>query len=240
MSTNPRSTSMINRRNLLIALTVVAVLLATVLVGGEAYARHRVSSCISTQFEKEMGSKIDVSFGPKPMLVTWIDGKVSSVRVNSNDTKFGPAVGMVVHAVFRDVDVADPNGSTIASSSADVTWSNEGIRETLGGLVSGVSSSAESGMLTLDVLGGLAELQLKPQVQNGTVEVETMSAQLLGIGVPADLAQSIVDIFTRSLQSYPLGMAATNLQVTDSGIDVELAGGRTQLKPADNSSGGGC
>ncbi|MEV6323185.1 DUF2993 domain-containing protein [Nocardia sp. NPDC051787] len=240
MSTNAPSTSTINRRTLLIALTVVAILLATVLVGGEVYARHSVSSCISTQFEKEMGSKIDVSFGPKPMLITWIDGKVPSVRVNSDDTKFGPAVGMVVHAVFRDVDVADQNGSTIGSSSADVNWSNEGIKETLGGLVTGVSSSESSGMLTLAVLGGLAELQLKPQILNGTVEVETMSAQLLGVGVPSDLVQSIVDIFTQSLQSYPFGMSATDLKVTDSGVVVKLAGGRAQLESAGDSSGSRC
>jgi hypothetical protein len=237
MSTDASSTSTVNRRALLIAVTVVAILLATVLVGGEAYARHRVSNCISSQFEKEMGSKIDVSFGPKPMLITWIDGKVPTVRVNSNDTKFGPAVGMVVHSVFRDVDVDDPNGSVIGSSSAEVTWSNEGIKETLGGMVSNVSSSSSSGMLTLSVLGGLAELQLRPQIVNGAVQVETMSAELLGIGLPADLVQSIVDIFTESLQSYPLGMTATKLEVTDSGVDVQLAGGRTQLEPAsDNSS----
>ncbi|MEU2122852.1 LmeA family phospholipid-binding protein [Nocardia niwae] len=236
MSTNATSTSTINRRGLLIALTVVAVLLATVLVGGEAYARHTVSNCISSQFEKEMGSKIDVSFGPKPMLLTWIDGKVPSVRVNSADSKFGPAVGMVVHAVFRDVDVADHNGSVIGSSSADVTWSNEGIKETLGGMVSGVTSSASSGMLTLAVLGGIAELQLKPQIVNGAVQVETMSAELLGIGLPADFVQSIVDLFTQSLQSYPLGMTATEVKVTDSGVDVHLSGGRAQLEPAGNSS----
>ncbi|MGK8520813.1 LmeA family phospholipid-binding protein [Nocardia asteroides] len=236
MSTNATSASTINRRALLIALTVVAILLATVLVGGEAYARHSVSSCISSQFEKDMGSKIDVSFGPKPMLVTWIDGKVPSVRVNSNDTKFGPAVGMVVHAVFRDVDVADQNGTVIGSSSADVTWSNEGIKETLGGMVSGVSSSAGSGMLTLSVLGGLAELQLQPRLVNGAVQVETMSAELLGIGLPSDLVQSIVDIFSRSLESYPLGLTATEVRVTDSGVEVQLAGGRTQLEPAGNSS----
>ncbi|MGY1946110.1 LmeA family phospholipid-binding protein [Nocardia asiatica] len=240
MSTNAPSTSTINRRTLLIALTVVAVLLATVLVGGEAYARHRVSSCISSQFEKEMGSKIDVSFGPKPMLITWVDGKVPSVRVDSADTKFGPAVGMVVHSVFRDVDVHDPNGAVIDSSSADVTWSNEGIKETLGGMVSGVTSSASTGMLTLSVLGGLAELQLKPQLVNGAVQVETMSAELLGIGLPADLVQSIVDIFTESLQSYPLGLTATEVKVTDSGVEVRLAGGRTQLEPAGDSSDARC
>ncbi|MEU4340311.1 DUF2993 domain-containing protein [Nocardia sp. NPDC023852] len=233
--TNSPSKMTINRRALLIALIVVATLLATVLVGGEVYARHMVSRCISSQFEKEMGSKIDVRFGPKPMLITWIDGKVPSVRVNSADTKFGPAVGMVVHAVFRDVDVAR-GGGVINSSSADVTWNNEGIRETLGGLVSGVSSSASTGTISLKVLGGLAELQVKPQIQNGVVQVETMSAELLGVGVPADLVQGIVDVFTQSLQSYPLGLQPTEVEVTDSGIAVKLAGGRTELPAADNNS----
>ncbi|WP_406266928.1 DUF2993 domain-containing protein [Nocardia sp. NBC_00881] len=233
--TNSPSKMTINRRALLIALIVVATLLATVLVGGEVYARHMVSRCISSQFEKEMGSKIDVRFGPKPMLITWIDGKVPSVRVNSADTKFGPAVGMVVHAVFRDVDVAR-GGGVINSSSADVTWNNEGIQETLGGLVSGVSSSASTGTISLKVLGGLAELQVKPQIQNGVVQVETMSAELLGVGVPADLVQGIVDVFTQSLQSYPLGLQPTEVEVTDSGIAVKLAGGRTELPAADNNS----
>lgn len=238
MSTKSPSTLTVNRRPLVIALVVVAILLATVLVGGEAYARYQVSRCISTQFEKDMGSKIDVSFGAKPMLITWIDGKVGQVKVNSDDSKFGPAVGMVVHARFNNVEVSNSgSGSTVGSSSADVTWGNDGIRETLGGLVSGVSSSASSGMLTLDVLGGLAQLQVKPQIKDGTVQVETESAALLGMGIPTDLVSGIVDVFTQSLQSYPLGMKATEVKVTDNGVAVKLAGGRTELPAAQDSSG---
>lgn len=240
MSTS-QSTPTINRRALVIALVVVAILLATVLVGGEAYARHQVSRCISTQFEKEMGSKIDVSFGPKPMLVTWIDGKVGQVKVNSADSKFGPAVGMVVHAKFNDIEVTDGSkNSVIGSSSADVTWGNDGIRETLGGLVSGVTSSASSGMLTLDVLGGISQLQVKPQVKDGVVQVETMSATLLGMGLPTDLVQGIVDVFTESLQSYPLGLKPTEVKVTDNGIAVQLAGGRTELPAAQGDNNVKC
>ncbi|MEV6333559.1 LmeA family phospholipid-binding protein [Nocardia vinacea] len=238
MSTKSPSTLTVNRRPLVIALVVVAILLATVLVGGEAYARYQVSRCISTQFEKDMGSKIDVSFGAKPMLITWIDGKVDQVKVNSDDSKFGPAVGMVVHARFNNVEVSNSgSGSTIGSSSADVTWGNDGIRETLGGLVSGVSSSASSGMLTLDVLGGLAQLQVKPEIKDGTVQIETKSAALLGMGIPTDLVSGIVDVFTQSLQSYPLGMKATEVKVTDNGVAVKLAGGRTELPAAQDSSG---
>ncbi|MFX0579761.1 DUF2993 domain-containing protein [Nocardia nepalensis] len=242
MSTKSPSTLTVNRRALVIALVVVAILLATVLVGGEAYARHQVSQCISSQFEKDMGSKIDVSFGPKPMLITWIDGKVGQVKVDSADSKFGPAVGMVVHARFNNVEVSD-NGrtaGTIGSSSADVTWGNDGIRETLGGLVSDVKSSASSGMLTLDVLGGIAQLQVKPQIKNGVVEVETMSAALLGVGLPTDLVSGIVDVFTQSLQSYPLGLKPTEVKVTDNGIAVQLAGGRTELPAAQGNNNASC
>jgi hypothetical protein len=238
MSAKTPAAKTISRRTLVIALVVVVTLLVGMLVGGEVYARHTVSRCISTQFEKEMGSKIDVGFGWKPLLITWVDGKVSEVTIDSNDTKFGPAVGMVVHARFNDVEVKDSgrNGGTIGSSSADITWDNEGIRQTLAGTVSGVHSSASSGMLTLDVLGGIAQLQLHPTVQNGKVQVETESAQLLGVGLPTDLVQGIVDLFSQSLQSYPLGLQPTDIKVTDNGIAVKLSGGHTDLQPATNGN----
>ncbi|MFD6158459.1 DUF2993 domain-containing protein [Nocardia sp. NPDC060256] len=242
MSTKPPSTMTINRRALLIALIVVAILLATALVGGEAYYRHTVSRCISTQFEKEMGSKIDVSFGVRPILITAIDGKVPTVKVDSDDTKFGPAVGMVVHAEFHDVEITDRGrgGGVIGSSSANVTWNNDGIRQTLGGLVSGVKSSASSNMLTLDVLGGLAQLQVQPVIKGGVIEVDTMSAQLLGVGLPTDLVQGIVEVFTKSLQSYPYNMRPTEVKVTDDGLAVKLAGTRAELPAAESNASATC
>ncbi|MET7772478.1 DUF2993 domain-containing protein [Nocardia sp. NPDC005366] len=237
----PSAFASVSRRTLVIAITLVVTLLAAVLVGGEAYARHQLAGCISTQFEQEMGSKIDVGFGFKPLLVSWIDGNLSTVTVDSEGDKFGPAVGMVVHAKFHDLEVTDNGrgGGTVGSSSADVTWSNAGIRETLGDLVTGVRSSSSTHMLTLDVLGGLAQLQVQPQVRNGVVEVETKSARLLGVGMPTDLVQGIVDIFSQSLQSYPMGLKPTAITVTDNGIDVRLAGGRTEL-PASGTKDVSC
>ncbi|WP_280511698.1 LmeA family phospholipid-binding protein [Nocardia farcinica] len=236
MTTSPPAAPRVSRRTLVIALAVVATLLVTALVAGEAYARHAVSKCISSQFEQEMGSKIDVGFGAKPLLITWLDGKVSSVTVDSKDDKFGPAVGMNVHATFRDVEVADNGkGGTVGSSEADVTWSNDGIEQTLAGMVSGVRSSAASDVITLDVLGGLAQLQVRPQVRDGAVDVQTMSAEVLGIGLPTDLVAGIVNVFTESLQSYPMGLRATEIEVTDNGIDVHLAGGRTELQSTGSS-----
>lgn len=232
MSTQTPQRPKVGRRTLVIALVVVAVLLVAAIVSTEAYARQQISRCISSSFEQEMGSSIDVSFGPKPMLITYIDGKVGSVTIDSEDNKFGPAVGMVVHAEFEDIELVDRGrgGGTIGSSSAEVTWNNEGIAQTLGGMVSGVQSSSKTGLLTLDVLGGLAQLEVQPMVRNGNVEVETKSAQLLGLGLPTDLVQGIVEVFTQSLQSYPLGLRAQEVKVTDDGVVVQLSGGKTQLE----------
>ncbi|MGS2807079.1 LmeA family phospholipid-binding protein [Nocardia sp. MW-W600-9] len=234
MTTQTPQRPKVGRRTLVIALVVVAALLVAAIVSTEAYARHQISRCISSSFEQQMGSSIDVGFGPKPMLLTYLDGKVGSVTIDSEDNKFGPAVGMVVHAEFDDIELTDRGrgGGTIGSSAAEVTWNNDGIQQTLGGMVSGVSSSRASGMITLDVIGGLAQLQVQPMVRDGNVVVETKSAQLLGIGLPTDLVQGIVETFTQSLQSYPLGLRAQEVRVTDDGVTVLLSGGKTALETA--------
>lgn len=238
MSLQTRSTPKVGRRRIVpIALIAVLVLLAGALVAGEAYARHTVASCISSQFEKEMGSRIKVGFGPKPMLITWIDGKLSEMTVDSDDADFGPAAGMQVHARFNNLDVSDSGttGTTIGSSSAHVIWSDTGIAQTLKGLVSEVQSVPESGQLNMQVLGGLGTLQVIPQIRDGKVDVQVSSASLLGIGIPNDLAEGVVDLMTESLQTYPMGLEPTEVRVIDSGLEVNLRGGPTQLPPADNS-----
>lgn len=230
------------RRTLLIVAIVAVLLVVGGLAGGEAYARHKVENCISSQFEQQMGSKIDVSFGWKPLLLTMFDGKVSSVTVNSDDTKFGPAQGMVVHATFDDVDVKDNGnqGATIGSSTADVTWSNDGIVKTLGGLVSSGTSDPNSGTLSFGVLGGIAQLQVKPKIVGDKIEVDTESASLLGFGLPTDLVSGIVDLMTQSLQSYPMGLVPTGVQVTSDGLHVTLKGGQTTLQPVNGQTPASC
>ncbi|MFJ4653053.1 LmeA family phospholipid-binding protein [Nocardia sp. NPDC088792] len=230
------------RRTLLIVAIVAVLLVVGGLAGGEAYARHKVENCISSQFEQQMGSKIDVSFGWKPLLLTMFDGKVSSVTVNSDDTKFGPAQGMVVHATFDDVDVKDNGnqGATIGSSTADVTWSNDGIVKTLGGLVTNGTSDPGSGTLSFGVLGGIAQLQVKPKIVGDKIEVDTESASLLGFGLPTDLVSGIVDLMTQSLQSYPMGLVPTGVQVTGDGLHVTLKGGRTTLQPVNGQTPTSC
>ncbi|MFJ9369102.1 DUF2993 domain-containing protein [Nocardia sp. NPDC101769] len=225
-----------NRKKTLLIVGLVATLLvAGGLGGGEAYARNKVEKCISSQFQAQMGSKIDVSFGWKPLLLTMFDHKVSSVTVNSDDSKFGPAQGMVVHATFDDVEMSDGGKqATVGSSTADVTWSTEGITKTLGGLVSGTTADPGSGTLSFAVLGGLAQLQVKPKIVGDKIEVDTVQASLLGFGLPTDLVSGIVDLMTQSLQSYPMGLQPTKVEVTKDGLHVALRGGHAVLEADPN------
>ncbi len=216
---------------MIVGLVVVLALVGTA-AGAETYIRHKNEQCIASQMEKELGSKVDVGFGPKPLLLTAVDHKVQYVTVDSDDSKFGPAVDMKVHARVNDIQMIDNGrgGAKIGSSSADATWSNEGIAQTLTGLVSGVESDPGSGTLDVKVLGGLADLKVQPHIVDNRIEVSTQSAQLFGLGLPTDLVDSIVQSMTQSLQNYPMGMQPTQVKVTDNGIAVALRGGATTLQ----------
>ncbi|WP_458689220.1 LmeA family phospholipid-binding protein [Nocardia tengchongensis] len=219
------------KKTVLIVGLVAAMLVAGGLAGGEAYARNKAEKCISSQFQAQMGSKIDVSFGWKPVLLTMFDNKIGHVTVDSDDSKFGPAQGMVVHAAFDDLETKDGGKQvTIGKSSADVTWSNDGITKTMAGLVSATTSDPNTGTLSFAVLGGLAQLQVKPKIVDDKIEVDTLQASLLGIGLPTDLVSGIVQLMTESLQTYPMGLKPTKIDITQDGLHISLAGGSTVLQ----------
>ncbi|MBB5914370.1 hypothetical protein BJY24_003237 [Nocardia transvalensis] len=237
----PRGTRNLRRIILIVGLVLVLIVVGTA-VAAETYYRHRTERCLATQVEKDLGSKVSVSFGPKPLLLTAIDHKIQYVNVDSDDAKFGPAVDMKVHARLNDITMIDNGrgGGEIGSSSAEAAWSNAGIQQTLSGLVSGVQSDPAAGVLDVKVLGGIADLIVKPQIVGDRVEVTTQSANLLGFGLPTDLVDSIVQMMTESLQSYPLDMKPTEVKVTSDGISVSLAGGASKMQPAADGQSVSC
>ncbi|RDI66365.1 LmeA family phospholipid-binding protein [Nocardia pseudobrasiliensis] len=221
----------VRRIVLILGLVVVLALVGTA-AAAETYYRRQSSNCIASQVEKELGSKVAVHFGPKPLLITAVDHQVQYVELDSDDAKFGPAVGMKVHARLNDIKLIDGGrgGATVDNSNADADWSNDGIAKTLSGLVSGVQSDPSGGTLDVKVLGGLADLRLRPQIVGDQIQVTTESAQLFGLGLPTDLVDGIVQLMSQSLQSYPLDLKPTAIKVTDTGINVQLTGGATRLQ----------
>jgi len=222
-------------RIVLIVGLVIVLAIAGTAAGLETWARKHYSNCIATQLHKSLGSRVSVHFGWKPLLITNFDHKVGSLTVDSDDAQFGPAAGMKVHATLNDIALQGSN-ATVGSSSADAMWSDDGIGQTLSGLVSGVQSNPGAGTLDVKVLGGLADLQLRPHIVGNQIQVDTVNADVLGFGIPTDLVDGIVKTMSASLQSYPLDMHPTQLTITDSGIDVRLSGGAVTLQGDPNTT----
>lgn len=234
------NTSSGRNRVLLIVMIVVAALVVA-LIAAELFVRHQVKSCMAQQFETQLGSQVDVGLAWKPVLLQSLDNEVPYITIDSDDSSFGPARQMEVHARVDDIRIENTaeSSGTIGSSEADIHWTTQGILATLqeqpfGGLISGVEADSNAGTLTFSVgPAGLAEMTVKPTAAGGTVNVETVGAEILGFGLPTDLVDGIVQTLTDSLQTYPLGMAPTSVTVTDEAIDITLEGGSYTMPAQD-------
>ncbi|MFD4368634.1 DUF2993 domain-containing protein [Rhodococcus sp. NPDC058521] len=239
MSARTNSSSGRNRVLLIVMLVVAALVLA--LIAGELFVRHQVKSCMANQFESQLGSQVDVGLSWKPVLLQSIDKEVPYVTIDSDDSAFGPAQQMEVHARVNDIRIEETpeSNGTIGSSEADIHWTTQGIlatlqEQTFGSLISDVKADSGAGTLTFAVgPAGLADMTVKPTVENGTVKVETVGAAILGFGLPTDLVDGIVQTLTDSLQNYPLGMVPESLTVSDDAIDIALRGGAYTMPAAD-------
>lgn len=221
---------------------VLVLALGCAAVGAETYYRHRITNCVTAQVRQELGSEVSVDFGPKPLLLTAIDHRLQYVDIDSRGAGFGPAVDMRVHARLNDIRLIDNGrgGVDLGSSSAEAAWSNEGIARTLQGLASAVRSDAHTGVVSIEILGGLAELRVRPRITGEQIELNTQSAQLFGLGLPTYLVDGIVDLLTESLRNNPLGLKPTEVRITDSGIALGLTGGRTELVLPQNTEAYNC
>ena len=232
------STTRPKRRRLKVIVGVVVLLLVATLVAAEMYVRNNVEDCLSAQFSQDIGSQVDVGLSAKPVLWQAIDNQVPYVEIESADSTFGDAKDMTVRARANDIDISDEDAITLGSSTADITWSTSGIlatvqAQTFGGLVTKVTSSAADGTLTFTIgPEGLAHVVVRPVIDAGLVNVETVNAEVFGFGLPTDLVDGIVKVVGDSLQNYPLGMSPQTISVTDTGIEMSLSGGAFQLPPS--------
>jgi hypothetical protein len=225
-----------SRRNIIVAIAAgVVVVVALVAGAGEWYVRDKVKSCMSSQFQNEVGTPVRIGLGSRPVLLDWMDGTVPSLTIDSEGDQFGPAVGMKVHAVVRDIRLEDSaqRAGTVGSSEADVNWSADGIAATLkqrfAGMVTGVTTNAADGTIEIDGLFS-TKLTVRPSVADGVVNIVTQNAQVLGIGLPTDLVDSIVKALTSGFQQkYPVGLTARSVHVTDTGVNVTLGGSHFDL-----------
>jgi hypothetical protein len=229
----------------LILVTVMALALAG-LVGAEFYARHVAEAKVAQAVECEVQDKATVSFGVlPPVLWQHLTGSYTNISVQTAGNQIRGAKHMKVVIEIRNVDLAhhtsDSKG-TIGSLDATVTWSTDGIKESvqdaiplLGSFVaSSVTTHPDSG--TIELRGFLDSILVRPQVIDNGLSLQVVSLKALGTALPKESIQVSLDAFAARLTNdYPLGIHADSVDVTNDGVTAHFST-RSASIPADQSN----
>jgi hypothetical protein len=210
----------------LVVVIVVALALAG-LIGGELYARNRADSVVARVVECVVQDEATASFGVvPPFLVQHMSGHYTNIHIETAGNQIRDAKGMTVNLTIKDVrleDTATSSGS-VGSLVANITWSSEGIRQTIqnaiplvGSFVTGVTTDPSAG--TIELEGALGSIVAKPAVVDNGIALQVTELTGLGFTLPREAVQPALDAFTSQLTTnYPMGIHADTVQVTDSGV----------------------
>lgn len=219
-----------NRRRDPLSITLIVVIVLALalagLVGAELYARHLGDQEVARATECVVQDQVDVSFGPRPFLLQHFSGTYSGIHITTAGNQLREAKGMKADIYLDDVRVSDSANSagTIGSLNATVTWTAEGIKETLqnaiplvGSFVNGVTTNPSDGTVTMN--GALGDIVTKPQVVDGGINLQVTKLTGLGFTLPREAVQPALDAFSAQLtKDYPLNIKADSIEVTDTGV----------------------
>lgn len=225
------------------ALITTAVLLLTVIVGvgTELYVRHKVTSCLQNAFTDLTGTSTSVSVPRGPLLLSWVNGNIEWVQVDTNDSPTGGA--MRLHARASDIS---RDGRTVQKLEGKAFVPFERIRELTtqqGGdapaVIESITGNGKSGTLTIEsnypvvFLSVPATVVLEPMVVGGKIEFQVKEAKAFGIGLPSDFAQQLVDQVSGSMLG-PLfeEIQVRDLKTTDTGVEFSFSGDDVNMQAA--------
>ena len=213
--------------SIILVVVIVLALAAAGLLGGELYARSRADDVIAAAAQCVVQDNASVSFGAlPPFLWQHMTGHYTNIHFETAGNQIRQAKGMKVNVEINDVrltDTGDTSGS-IGSLVANVTWSSQGIKDTIanaiplvGAFVTGVSTNPSAG--TIELQGALGSITAKPAVVDNGISLQVTELTGLGFTLPRETVQPALDAFTSQLtKNYPLGIKADSVQVTDSGV----------------------
>lgn len=214
--------------SIILVLVIVAALVVAGLIGGELYARHRANNVVTAATECVVHDQATVSFGPTPFLLQHVTGRYRDISIHTAGHQIRDAKGMRADININDVDLHGSGDSkgTIGALDATITWTSDGIKQTLqngvpfvGGLINSVSTDSSAGTVELNGALGLGSVTVKPQVAGSGLSLQVVKVTAMGATLPHETAQTALDTFTSGLtKDYPLGIHADSVQVTNDGV----------------------
>jgi hypothetical protein len=214
--------------SIILVLVIVVALILAGLIGGELYARNRANKVVAAATECVVQDQAKVSFGPSPFLLQHLTGHYRSISIHTAGHQIRSAKGMTADININDVDLHGSGDSkgTIGALDATITWTSDGIKETLenglpivGGLINSVSTNTNAGTVELNGALGLGSVTVKPAVAGSGLSLQVVRVTAMGATLPHETAQSALDTFTSGLsKDYPLGIHADSVQVANDGV----------------------
>jgi hypothetical protein len=213
--------------SIVLVVVIVVALLAAGLLAGEMYARNRADSVVARVVECVVQDQATASFDPlPPFLLQHVTGHYTNINIETAGNQIREAKGMKVSLAVDDVrleDTADSSGS-VGSLDATITWSAEGITQTVqdaiplvGSFLTGVTTNPSDG--TIELQGALGSITARPEVVDNGLALRVTNLTGLGFTLPREAVQPALDVFTSQLtKNYPMGIHADSVQVTDTGV----------------------
>lgn len=227
---------------------VIAVVVAT-LIGIEVYARTSAKSKVADAVQCEVQDSASVSFATAPP-VAWqyLTKNYPDISIETAGNQIRQAKGMKIGLDIRNIrlDQTSNSAGTIGSLNGTITWSSDGIKQsiqsaipTIGSLVaSNVTTNPSDG--TVSLKGLLDSATLKPVIANNGLSLQVVSLSALGSKMSTDSVQKDLDDYTaKATQNYPLGIHADSVKVTDSGVEAAFSSSNATI-PAGGSQQDTC
>jgi len=120
--------------SIVLVVVIVIALVAAGLLAGELYARSRADSIVARAAQCVVQDSATVSFGPlPPFLMQHISGHYTNIHFETAGNQIRQAKGMKVNVVIRTSGSRTPRTPvwSIGSLVANVTWSSQGIKDTI-------------------------------------------------------------------------------------------------------------
>ncbi|MCV7356736.1 LmeA family phospholipid-binding protein [Mycolicibacterium fluoranthenivorans] len=236
------------RDPLSIVLVVVIVLALVVagVVGSELVARHIADKTVTQITSCVVQDDVDVSFGKTPVLLQYFTDHYNNITVTTAGHRVREADGMKAEIVINDIRLTGNQSApgTIGALDANITWTADGIKNTIqnqiplvGSFVSSVSTHPSDG--TIELQAALGSIVVKPEVQNNNLTLTVQSLSGLGFMLPRETVQPALDAFLEQItKNIPLGIHAESVQVTDTGVTAKYVTRNATMPPGRSGSGG--
>jgi len=229
--------------SILLVCIIVAALVIAGLVGVELYARQIAKAKVTQAVACEIQDQATASLGVTPLMVwQYVTNRYTNISVQTAGNQIRDAKGMKLDLDIRDVRLKSTPTSkgTIGSVNATVSWTSEGIKESvqnaipvLGAFVTN-SVTAHPADNTIELKGMLDDITAKPVVSGNGLRLQIDTFNALGFTLPKESAQTTLDEFTSTVtDSFPLGIHADSVQVTDSGVSAHFSAQNASI-PAGN------